>query len=106
MIRGKPDHTTIELLWETHFVIAIVASEIKNLHLIIIQLARYSNHLDMFSKKDVLKIIASFTGKQLCRSLFLLKLRAILVNFLNFSAVNFGKFLRTGFLKNTSGGFL
>ena len=47
----------------------------------------------MFYKKDVLKDFATFTGKRLCKSLFL--------NKVVISACEFCKFLRTSFLQNT-----
>ena len=44
--------------------------------LAIFVLARDGTDKEVFSKKDVLKYFAKFTGKQLCRSLFLIKLDA------------------------------
>ena len=64
--------------------------------------------LELFYKKSVLKNIAIFTGKHLCQNLFLNKvasLRLLLKKRLwhRCFPVNFGKFFRTTFLKNTSG---
>ena len=61
-------------------------------------------------KKCVLRNFANFTGKHLCQSLFLNKVvglrSAILLKkriWHRCFPVNFAKFLRTPFLKNTSG---
>ena len=67
--------------------------------------------LELFYKKSVLKNIAIFTGKHLCQNLFLNKvtsLRLLLKKRLwhRCFPVNFGKFFRTTFLKNTSGRLL
>ena len=58
-------------------------------------------------KKDVLRNFAKFTGKHLCRSLFLIKLQARPVTLFKkrlwyrHFPVNFGKLLRAPFLQNT-----
>ena len=52
----------------------------------------------LFYKKVVLRNFAKFTGKDLCQSLFLIKLHASAQVF----SVNFVKLLRTFFLYNTS----
>ena len=67
-------------------------------------LFRGSRHPEVFSKKDVLKTFAKFTGKHLCQSLFFNKVATATATLLKkrlwhrcFS-VNFVKFLRTLFL--------
>ena len=66
----------------------------------------------MFCKKGILRNFAKFTGKHLCRSLFLIKLEASTCNLIKKETlaqvffVNFAKFLRTLFLQNTSGRLL
>ena len=68
-----------------------------------------SSHLQMFFKIVVLKNLAIFTGKNLCWSLFLIKLQAQACSFIKkrlqhrCSPVNIAKILRTT-LQNTSGG--
>ena len=61
---------------------------------------------EVFCKKGVLRNFAKFTGKHLCQSLFLIKLRpaTLLKKKLRRKCfpVNFAKFLRTSFLQNTS----
>ena len=59
--------------------------------------------MDMFCKKDVRRNFAKFTGKRLCQSLFLNKVAGLRHGCF---PVNFGKFLRTSFLQNTSGELL
>ena len=74
---------------------------------------RQKKPLEVFSMKSVLKDFVKFTGKHLCRSLFLnevaglrpatsLKNRLLHICF----TVNFAKCLRTPFLRNTSGRLL
>ena len=70
-----------------------------------------SNHLNVFCKKDVLKIFAKFTGKHLFQSLFFDKVAGLRPATLSKKGlwhrclpVNFAKLLRTPFLQNTSGG--
>ena len=52
--------------------------------------------LEVFCKKGVLRNFAKFTGKHLCQSLFFNKVAG-----LRYLPVNFVKFLRTPFLRNT-----
>ena len=59
-----------------------------------------SSHRRCSVKKDVLQKFEKFTGKHLCQSLFPNKKRD------PGTAVNFAKFLRAPFLKNTSGRLL
>ena len=62
----------------------------------------------MFCKKGVLKNFAKFTGKHLCKSLFLIKLPAAPATLFKkrlwhrYFPVNFAKFLRTPFLQKNS----
>ena len=60
----------------------------------------------MFFKLGVLKNFVIFTGKYLCRSLFLIKLTPKTPKRLQHRCflVNYAKFLRAPFLQNTSGG--
>ena len=60
-----------------------------------------SSHPKLFSKKVALKISAIFTGKHLRWSLFLINLQGLRHRCF---PVNIVKFLRTAYLKNTSGG--
>ena len=66
-----------------------------------------SSHFRFFAKKVFLKISQELTGKHLCWSLFLTKLRLItlLKRYSNtcFFPLNFAKLLRTSFLRNTFG---
>ena len=62
-------------------------------------------HLEVFDKKSSLKIFAKFTGKHLCRSLFLITLQSLgTEKRLRHSClpVNFNRILRKPFLQNTS----
>ena len=62
-------------------------------------------HLEVFDKKSYLKIFAKFTGKDLCRSLFLITLQSLgTEKRLRHSClpVNFNRILRKPFLQNTS----
>ena len=59
--------------------------------------------MDMFCKKDVRRKFEKFTGKRLCQSLFFNKVAGLRHGCF---PVNFGKFLRTSFLQNTSGELL
>ena len=65
----------------------------------------------MFFNIGVLKNFATVTGKHLCCSLFLIKLRTYACNFIKrrlqhrCCPVNIAKFFRTVFLQNYSGGY-
>ena len=65
-----------------------------------------SSHLEMFSRKGVLKICSKFTGEHPCRSAISIKL---LSNFIEialrhgYSPVSLLHILRTSFPRNTSG---
>ena len=64
---------------------------------------------EVLYKKAGLENFAKFTGKHLCKSLFLIKLQISACNFTKketLSPVNFAKFLRTPFSQNTSGRLL
>ena len=67
-----------------------------------------SSHRRFSVRKGVLRNFAKFTGKHLCQSLFFNNLFLILKKRLWHMCfpVNFAKFLRTPFLKNTSGRLL
>ena len=60
-----------------------------------------SSCLEVFYKKVVLRNFAKFTRKHLCQSLFFKKRLCY-----SCLPVNFAKFLRTSFLRNTSGRLL
>ena len=64
-----------------------------------------SSHRRCSMKKDVLENFTKFTGKQLCQSLFLIKVAGLRF-WHNCFPVNFLKFLRTPILQNTSGPLL
>ena len=71
-----------------------------------------SSHQRCSVKKSVLRNFEKSTGKHLCQSLFLVKLQARSATLLKKRLwhrcfpVNFAKFLRTPFLRNTSGRLL
>ena len=59
--------------------------------------------MEVFCKKGVRRNFTKFTGKRLCQSLFFNKVAGLRHGCF---PVNFGKFLRTSFLQNTSGELL
>ena len=64
-----------------------------------------SSRSQTFFKIGVLKNVANFTGRDLCWSLFLIKLQALKKRLQHRCfPPKFAKFLRTLFLQNTSGG--
>ena len=63
---------------------------------------RRSSRPEVFCKKGVLNNFAKFTGKHLCQRFSFNKVAGCGTCF----PVNFAKFLKTPFLKNTSGGCL
>ena len=58
-----------------------------------------SSRPEVFCKKDALKTYGKFTGKNLCWSLFIIKLQAFRFQYRCFP-VSFTKFLRTPIFKN------
>ena len=82
----------------------------RNISKIAIAAMQTQNHLSMkvgsshgrcSIKEGVLKNFAKFTGKHLCQSLFLIKLKKR--RWYKCFAVNFARFSRTPFLQNISG---
>ena len=73
-------------------------------------LYKRASHRSCSVRKGVLRSFTKFTGKHLCQSLFFNKVDSVLVKFYikkgtltQAFSCEFAKFLRTPFLKNTSG---
>ena len=73
-------------------------------------LCKRASHRSCSVRKGVLRSFTKFTGKHLCQSLFFNKVDSVLVKFYikngtlaQAFSCEFAKFLRTPFLKNTSG---